>query len=67
MLRLRFLPANNARHRMGQNAPVHDANSPLFAASKLRKHYGDQVVVDDLSFHIDAGRTRAPSRRSSAW
>ncbi len=28
---------------------------PLFQAQHLRKSYGGQAVVDDLSFHIDAG------------
>jgi len=28
---------------------------PLFQATSLRKHYGDQVVVNDLSFHIAPG------------
>ncbi|MDF1481360.1 ATP-binding cassette domain-containing protein [Extensimonas sp. H3M7-6] len=28
---------------------------PLFQAQHLRKSYGDHAVVDDLSFHIDAG------------
>ena len=30
-------------------------SQPLFQATALRKHYGDQVVVNDLSFHIAPG------------
>ena len=34
---------------------MHNNAAPLFAATSLRKHYGDQVVVNDLSFHIAPG------------
>ena len=40
---------------MGHNAPVQNDTPPIFAATALRKQYGDQLVVNDLSFHIAPG------------
>lgn len=50
-----FPGANNAPAPLGHNGPVQNNAAPLFAATALRKHYGDQVVVNDLSFHIAPG------------
>jgi len=52
----RFRARNNAHPGPGHNAAVqNDDTAPLFAATALRKRYGDQIVVNDLSFHIAPG------------
>ena len=45
----RFLPAS--LHR----APSRARRMPIFRVDRLRKSFGDSVVVDDLTLHIEAG------------
>jgi len=54
---LSFPGGNNRRRCLRHNGrvPIDTDAAPLFAATGLRKHYGDQVVVNDLSFHIAPG------------